>query len=227
MHWREVAMKQIEKILAPTDLSESSLPGLRYALDLGKTVGASVTVLRVFDSYHEFLHELKRIRAQAARDPALCVPDPYLPFYEFTNIAGLNDELECRTALRRFLETHFSGLPACVRIREKVVVGKADKTIVEEAKKESAGLIVMSARERTRFAHWFTGSMTQTIARAAPCPVLSIRAEAEKKTEKDLAAAQPISRAPFGDYPRRDRVPHPFGLERLAASGCATKGAFS
>jgi nucleotide-binding universal stress UspA family protein len=209
MNWRgEVAMNQIKKILAPTDLSESSLPGLRYAIDLAKSIGAEVTILQVFESYYEFLDDLKRIRAQAARDPALRVPHPYLPFYEFTNIAGLNDELECQAAVRRFLEAHFSGLLASVRIREKVVVGKVGKTIVEEAKKESADLIVMSAHERTRFAHWLMGSMTQTIARAAPCPVLSIRAEAENKTPKNFRAARPETRVAF-----------PIG--RLAA-GCLT-----
>jgi nucleotide-binding universal stress UspA family protein len=196
-HCREVAMNQIERILAPTDLSESSLPGLRYALDLAKTVGASVTVLRVSESYYEFLRDLEAIRAQAARDPALRVRDPYLPFYEFTNIAGLNDELECRTAVRRFLEAHVSGLLASVRIREKVVVGKVGKTIVEEAKKESADLIVMSSREPTRIARWAMGNATRTIARDAPCPVLSIRAEAENKTPKNLRAARPETRVPF------------------------------
>jgi nucleotide-binding universal stress UspA family protein len=190
-------MNKIERILAPTDLSESSLPGLRYALDLAKTLGAGVTVLRIFECYHEFLRDLEAIRAQAARDPTLRVPDPYLPFYEFTNIAGLNDELEHRAAVRRFLEVHFSGLPASVHIREKVVVGKVGKTIVEEAHKESADLIVMSTPEPTRIARWTLGNATRTIARDAPCPVLSIRAEAEHKTPKDFRAPRSETRVPF------------------------------
>ena len=37
-------MEQIKKILAPTDLSELSEPGVRYALELAGTVGAEVTV---------------------------------------------------------------------------------------------------------------------------------------------------------------------------------------
>ena len=55
-------MNQIKKILAPTDLSEPSLPGLRYALDLAKTIGAEVTVFQVFDSYKEFLLYGEKIR---------------------------------------------------------------------------------------------------------------------------------------------------------------------
>jgi nucleotide-binding universal stress UspA family protein len=188
-------MNQIERILAPTDLSESSLPGLRYALDLAKTVGASVTVLQVFESYHDFLHGLETIRAQAARDPAFRVPDPYLPFYEFTNIAGLNDELECRAALGRFLEAHFFDLLASVRIEERIAIGKVGKKVVEEAEKECADLIVMSTQEKGPLAHLIMGSVTQTIARDAPCPVLMIRPEAEKRTAKTLRVAQPMRKA--------------------------------
>jgi universal stress protein A len=182
-------MNQIEKILAPTDLSESSLPGLRYALDLAKTIGAEVTVFQVFDSYKEFLLYGEEIRGKAARDPTFRVSDPYLPFDEFENIAGLNEQLECQIALRRFLEDHFSNLLASVRIREKIEVGRFDKTIVEEAKRERADLIVISTPARTPLAHLLMGNVSQTIARDAPCPVLSIRAEAEKKTVENLRAA--------------------------------------
>jgi nucleotide-binding universal stress UspA family protein len=46
MHCREVAVKKIERILVPTDLSERSLAGVGYALNLAKTLGAEVTVLQ-------------------------------------------------------------------------------------------------------------------------------------------------------------------------------------
>ena len=42
-------MKRIEKILVPTDLSESSMAGVGYALNLAKTLGAEVTVLNVVE----------------------------------------------------------------------------------------------------------------------------------------------------------------------------------
>ena len=189
MHWREVTVKQIEKILAPTDLSESSLPGLRYAFDLAESTGAEVTVLRVFESYKEFLDYGEEVRKQAARDPAFRVAEPHLPFDEFKNIAGLNDELESQTALRQFLEKHFSGLLASVRIREKVDVGRVDKKIIEQAKKNCTDLIVMSTPAKTSLADVLLGNLSQIIVRDAPCPVLSIRAEPEKKNAEYLRAA--------------------------------------
>jgi nucleotide-binding universal stress UspA family protein len=190
MHWREVAVKQIEKILAPTDLSESSLPGVRYALDLAQRTGAEVTVLQVFGSYKELLGYEEKIRGKAAADPAFRVTDPYLPFDEFQNIAGLNEELECQVALRRFLEQHFSDLLDSIRLHEKVAVGKFDKKIVEEAQRECADLIVVSTHTKTPLADLIMGSVTQTVAREAPCPVLSIRVERAKKADGKFASRQ-------------------------------------
>ena len=40
-------MKKVEKILAPTDLSELSRVGLEYALELARGWGAEVTVYHV------------------------------------------------------------------------------------------------------------------------------------------------------------------------------------
>lgn len=42
-------MEQIKKILAPTDLSELSKLGVRYALQLAKGIGAEVTVYHAVD----------------------------------------------------------------------------------------------------------------------------------------------------------------------------------
>jgi nucleotide-binding universal stress UspA family protein len=42
-------MDQIKKILAPTDLSELSKIGVRYALQLAKAIGAEVTVYHAVD----------------------------------------------------------------------------------------------------------------------------------------------------------------------------------
>ncbi|HXK29095.1 MAG TPA: universal stress protein, partial [Candidatus Binatia bacterium] len=47
-------MEKIKKILAPTDLSELSEVGVRYALDLAKAVGAEVTLYHVV-TYEELV----------------------------------------------------------------------------------------------------------------------------------------------------------------------------
>jgi nucleotide-binding universal stress UspA family protein len=171
MHWREVAVKKIEKILVPTDLSESSLAGVGYALNLAKTLGAEVTVLHVL-SYEDFLRYGEKLREQIVNDPTFQTPDPYLKEYEL--------------ALKRFLGERFADLIPSIRVREQVEVGDLDEEIVSEASKQKTDLIVLSARKRTGIARFLKGNVTEKVTRKAPCPVLSIRLE--QNHEKRRAA---------------------------------------
>jgi nucleotide-binding universal stress UspA family protein len=162
MHWREVAMKRIEKILVPTDLSERSLAGVGYALNLAKTLGAEVTILHVL-SYEDFLRYGEKLSERIVNDPTFRAPDPYLREYEL--------------ALARFIANHFADLLPSVRVCEQVEVGDLDEKIVSEAKKQNADLIVLSAPKRTGFSRFLKANVTEKITREAPCPVLSIRLE--------------------------------------------------
>ena len=114
MYWREVAMKKIEKLLVPTDLSKSSLAGVGYALNLAKTLGAEVTVLHVV-SYEDFLRYGEKLAEQIAKDPAFRTPDPFMKEYE--------------TALQRFLADNFSDLIPSVQVHEQVDVGDPTKKL--------------------------------------------------------------------------------------------------
>ena len=83
-------MKKVEKILAPTDLSEISRIGLSYAFDLARGWGAELTVYHVTDAA-----ELANYKA-----------------------ASLQDLIEKRTkALAQYLSDHFAELlPVCDRL---------------------------------------------------------------------------------------------------------------
>lgn len=159
-------MEHIRKILAPTDLSELSKVGIRYALNLAKALGAEVIVYHVvdFDELTEFGEELKGGATAGSRPPP----------------AGYVLEKYDR-ALARFLNVHFADLILSVRIRQKIELGKADRNIVEEALKEPADLIVISTHGRTGLSHMLIGSVTEKVVRNAPCPVLSIRPEHQAK----------------------------------------------
>jgi nucleotide-binding universal stress UspA family protein len=155
-------MKRIEKILVPTDLSERSLAGIGYALNLAKTLGAKVSVLHVL-SYEDFLRYGEKLSERIVNDPTFRAPDPYLKEYEL--------------ALNRFLADNFPELIRSVRVHEQVEVGDLDEKIVSEAKKQNADLIVLSARKRTGIGRFLKADVTEKITRKAPCPVLSIRLE--------------------------------------------------
>ena len=156
-------MDRIKKILAPTDLSELSGAGVRYAFELAQTVGAEVTV------YH-------------------AVSTEELLGYGRSGSRG--DIIEkCDTEVRRFLDDHCSDLLPLAKVHRKVELGAPDINIVEEAKKEGTDLIVISTHGRTGLSHVLVGSVTEKVVRHAPCPVLSIRPESRKAPPRATAAA--------------------------------------
>lgn len=163
-------METIKRILAPTDLSELSQVGVRYALNLAKAVGAEVTVYHVVN-YEELLWYGEKIKEKTASGPPYSVLEKY------------------QSALAQFLKTNFSDLIPSVKVREKVELGRPDENIVEEAKKEGTDLIVISTHGRTGLSHMFVGSVTEKVVRHAPCPVLSIRPGGEREAAKKAAAA--------------------------------------
>lgn len=153
-------MKRIEKILVPTDLSESSMAGVGYALNLAKTLGAEVTVLNVV-GYEDFLRYGEKLAEQMAKDPTFHAPDPYCKEFDL--------------ALHRFLADNFSGLIPSVQIREQVEVGDPDEKIVLQARNRNIDLIVISAHERKGIARFLRSNVSEKVSRKASCPVLSIR----------------------------------------------------
>ena len=167
-------MEPIRRILAPTDLSELSKTGVRYAFDLAKAVGAEVTVYHVVN-LEELIHYGEELKKGAAAGGMRQPSEDLLEEYKH--------------ALARFLNAHFSDLIPYVKIRERVELGTPDKNIVEQATKEEADLIVISTHGRTGLSHVLLGSVTEKVVRHAPCPVLSIRPEREGKTVERVSAA--------------------------------------
>jgi len=140
-------MKKIEKILAPTDLSELSCLGVSYALELARGWGASVTVYHVADA------------AELAK-------------YKARSLEGLIERHQ--QSLSQFLNEHFAELIASVVVANKVEIGTPASNIVAEAEKSGYDLIVMSTHGRTGIAHMLMGSVTEQVLRNAACPVFSV-----------------------------------------------------
>jgi universal stress protein A len=196
----EIGMKPIRKILAPTDLSEFSKIGVRYALTLARAVGAEVTVYRVVD--YEDLIEGGEKMEEKAPDEGI---DTVLPRMVKTAFDHYGEARAARSyyapavspkapehyrlALRQFLKDNFSDLMTEVTVHEEVELGRSDERIVEEAKKRASDLIVMSTHGRSALAHVLRGSVTEHVIRNAPCPVVAIGPESVEKMQERLAAA--------------------------------------
>ncbi len=164
-------MNKIKKILAPTDLSDLSRAGVRFALETAATMGSEIVVYNVV-GYHEAL-----------------------PYYEFED-AYLAEQVptirevieEHRKRLARFIEENFADLAAGVTARLEVEVGTPYQKIVEKAAEEKAGLIVMSTHGRTGLLHTLIGSVAEKVVRLAACPVLTVRPEQDAAVKTRVAA---------------------------------------
>jgi nucleotide-binding universal stress UspA family protein len=140
-------MKKVEKILAPTDLSEISRLGLEYALELARGWGAEVIVYHVANPA-----ELASYKAHSI--------DDLLARHEKT--------------LEEFLNQNFAELLPLVEVRRKVEIGSPATNILDEAEREKSDLIVMSTHGRSGLAHVLMGSVTEQVVRNASCPVFSV-----------------------------------------------------
>lgn len=165
-------MEKIKKILAPTDLSELSQAGVRYALELAGAVGSEVTIYNVVNA-EDLIHYGEGMKTKIVTDPVSSPVDSLLEKY--------------RSALSQFVRAHFADLIAKVTVREKVEIGAPAANIVEQAEKKGIDLIVISTHGRSGLAHMLLGSVTENVVRRAPCPVLSIRPRLEQKRSEKAA----------------------------------------
>lgn len=147
-------------ILAPTDLSELSRAGVRYALAVARDLDAEVTIYHVVtaDEMRKLGDSVKGHAFSAGGFPSLL--KSYLHTYE--------------ASLAQFVEQNFSDLLPLVRVDEKVELGSPGRNIVERAKTDGADLIIMATNGRDGLSRMFMGSVTEQVIRNAPCPVLAI-----------------------------------------------------
>ena len=158
-------MKKVKKILAPTDLSELSKTGIRYAVEMAASQGSEVIVLHVI-GYAEV----------NVRDEGF-----------YSESLGVLLLKERKKFLEEFVRENFTDISPRVTIRREVVVGVPYKRIVEKAVEEEAELIVMSTHGRTGLLHALIGSVTEKVVQRSTCPVLSVRPVKEPKPAEAVA----------------------------------------
>ena len=141
-------MPKMKRILAPTDFSDVSKSGLRYALEMARDAGAEVIVYHAIDfgaDWHNRGAEYNRNLLE-----------------------------NCRRVLDRFLAENFADCIDLVEVRQVVEFGAAHKNIVEKAADDGVDMIVMSTHGRTGVDHFILGSTAEKVVARAPCPVLVV-----------------------------------------------------
>lgn len=143
------------KILACTDFSENSVPARILAIEFAKAFQAELLILHVVNSrlvgYPNFANQYPK---------ELAMLQEHIQ-------AGVSEELELisndyKREIEKVKVYSRSGLPA--------------KEIVEFAKNQSVGLIVMGTHGWSGAKHLILGSTAENVVRHASCPVLTVRA---------------------------------------------------
>lgn len=159
----------VNRILVPTDFSETADKALAYAKELASKLGASLHLVHVYSDPYAV---------------AACAPEVYAP---------VPAEVRQR-ALEEVRERLFERLDADEEQRFRgsrgVVRGLVAPQIVDYAVTQDIDLIVMGTHGRRGVAHLLLGSVAEHVVRTAGCPVLTIRAEHADVEERAEASPE-------------------------------------
>ena len=142
---------KLNRILVPTDFSETATHALRYASGLARNLGAQITVL---------------------------YSDPFVPPIDYTATVGSWSEdtfvLLKQRAEEQLRQTAEANIEAGVPWETKLRVSLPLEGILAQARESKAGLIVMGTHGRTGFRRLVLGSVTEAVMRQAEVPVIAV-----------------------------------------------------
>ena len=146
-------MTRPSTILVPTDFGPASDVALNYGIELARTFNATLHVL----------HAVVEV-VPVSPMPALYGAEP----------AGVlvHMESEAGARVRDLVADRAGALSPVVDVVRAVSPANA---ILEYAADHAIDLIVMGTHGRSTVAHFLLGSVTETVVRSAPCPVLTVR----------------------------------------------------
>jgi nucleotide-binding universal stress UspA family protein len=146
-------MIRLEKVLVPTDFSDTANWALKYGIELARANGATLHVLHVVtEPRHEawmgytpawdYMNEIDRFKTDA--------------------VAQMQEDLAAQ---------HAGTLPVVVDAAH----GDAAEEILRYASEHGVGLIVCGTHGRRGWNRLVMGSIAEVVVRKAPCPVLTVQ----------------------------------------------------
>lgn len=156
---------RVERILVPTDFSDTATVAMDYACELASAFGAALHVLHVVENTNP--------TGGWTAGKRYTTPPPSLT-------AGI--EHEVRNELQSLIDKRTP------RVWKSVLVVKTGSPLVEivrYAAEQHVDLIVMGTHGHGPIAHVLLGSVADNVIRRAPCPVLTVRhpGHSELRTE--------------------------------------------
>jgi nucleotide-binding universal stress UspA family protein len=150
-------MTKFDKILIPVDFSAHSSLAVRLGADLASRYGGAITLLHVHDPL------------------PYALPDNYQLFSPEQRRRLVEEIQKSLSAAQRRAET-----AGATSVQTKLLEGSPASEIVRFAGASGFDLIVMGTHGRRGLEHALLGSIAERVVRAAPCPVLTVRAPEER-----------------------------------------------
>jgi nucleotide-binding universal stress UspA family protein len=146
----EADMVRIEKILCPVDFFRASLQAADYATTLAASYDAKLHLLHVVS-------------------PIVYSAEQYA-----LNLSEIIDALEKQSA-REMRKHAQKARKAGVSIETSIRTGDAQKEILSTIEATKPDLLVMGTHGRRGLEQWFLGSVTESLLRRSPIPMLTLR----------------------------------------------------
>jgi nucleotide-binding universal stress UspA family protein len=141
----------IRKLLVPTDFSPPSEAALGYAVGLARDLGATITILHVYQL------------------PNYVFPDGTVLLARAETTAQIAERTDAA------LERSRRSVGEAVAVATQTAEGPPAEEIVRAAEAGGYDLIVMGTHGRTGLPHLLLGSVAERVVRTATRPVLTIR----------------------------------------------------
>ena len=141
----------IEKILFPTDFSETAVRTAAYAADLAKRHGAKVYLL----------HVIYDISGDSGW------------YGSHLNMDSIYDDV--KKSAEAELDRIARAFPDGIEVERVLRIGRPHEDIVAYAKEAGIDMIVIGSHGRKVIGRVLFGSTAQRVVRRASCPVLTVR----------------------------------------------------
>ena len=148
-------MKAFQHILFPTDFSPIADHAFGYAREIARRFEARLSILHVID-------EQADLRGF------------YLPHNAYEKV-----EADIASSARRMMDTFCAGIEGIPQHEGEVVSGVPHNEIIAAAQQQDIDLIVMGTHGWAGLEHLLFGSTAERVVRHAPCPVMTVRPEAQ------------------------------------------------
>ncbi|HLV65081.1 MAG TPA: universal stress protein [Polyangiaceae bacterium] len=154
-----------QRILVPVDYSEDSRAALAVAVDLARSLGATLDVVHVWDR-PSYVSDTVLVGHGAEQRP-------------LGELIRENAELE----MKEFLDA--LNLPSGITRSSRLISGAPAAALLEELRTGNYDLVVMGTKGRTGFAHLLLGSVAEKLVRHSPVPVLTVPRKLAEQARAD------------------------------------------